>query len=197
MVVEPAYRLAASLLRHPNPKTLREAFPDAGMTPNQAYPISRWLEFHGAVTKRGDHYEADLKTLVDLLSAQRRRHVLPAATHLVAPPIEDVHAQLDAAGIRHVFAYTTAANLLVYFEPLPHIEVYVEKRDVARVRPSLRPGKVPLEVYTTRLDDLPHDEGDRGLPRTDLLRTAVDVNAHPYGGAHAALLRDALSEAYK
>lgn len=195
-LTETAYKVSRRLLTPPRStnimqvaRSLQPPVPQA-----TAYKIVRWMKYHGAVSERENGYSVDLRRMLDLLAATRISTLLPnrvSKTHL---DVEAFHKRLKEAQLDHIFAFATAANLTAYFEPLETIQVYVPTGASRKIADLAGKGDITVEVFEERLHTIPRRESSDGLPITELLRTAIDVRAHPRGGAYATILEDALSK---
>lgn len=195
-ISETAYRIAKHLLAYPSARRIQDITHDLvpAIPAASAYKVVRWMKYHGAVVERNRLYSVDLRRLLDLLAATRVSNLLP--TRVLTSPLDPpaLHARLQEARLDHVFAFSTAASLTAFFEPLENLQVYVEKGATRRVSEVVGEGKIEVEVFEDRLETVPRQTSADGLPITELLRTAIDVRSHPRGGAYATILQDALSK---
>jgi hypothetical protein len=97
-------------------------------------------------------------------------------------------------GTAFVTCMFTAGNSWAFFEPRRDLHLYVERRDLSRIR-SLIPRtsraarqETQVQLYVESLNQVPHVDRQR-RPVTTPLFTTIDLRAHPEGGAHAEFLR--------
>ncbi len=194
-ISDSAYVICRRLLIPPAPRTIVDVV--EGLKPPMpqasAYRIVRWMKYHGAVQDRRPGYSIDLRRMLDLLAATRISNLLPSRTTTTKLDPRALHERLAKEGLDHVFAFSTAANLTAYFEPLEAFQLYVPKGASRQLADLAGRGRFSVEIFEEDLGRLPRQTSADGLPITELLRTAIDVRAHPRGGSYATVLQDALA----
>lgn len=166
---------------------------ELGTTPSAIETWIHWMTFHRAIRFDGDRLEADRGRLLTLLTAARTTHLRPSPPFATNRSVDEIHDVLEAAGVRHVFGFFTAANRWSFFEPRDDCHVYVDRGRLGDLRDAIRPsGPVerrpttvqPFVEPVSAIETLVRD----GVPVTGLFETVVDLRAHPEGGAHADFL---------
>lgn len=128
-----------------------------------------------------------------LLTATRMTHIRPTAPFTTTLTLEEAHLALERARIPHVFGFFTAANRWAFFEDRQDLHAYVDRGRLRTAQAALsrkappRARPVTVQLYVEPLRSIPVVM--RGsLPITDVFQTALDLRAHPEGGAHADFL---------
>ncbi|HVL48733.1 MAG TPA: hypothetical protein VM889_09265 [Candidatus Thermoplasmatota archaeon] len=166
--------------------------------------VVRFLQFHQAVRPDAGRWAVEWEKTARLLGALRLSSVVPVRTVDAAVSQAEVRDRLEAAGVPHVFAFTTAANALAYFEPQPETCVYVEKRragEAARLL-QLESASNPRRarslashprvlLFGERLAVLDSTASAIGTI-TSLHQTYVDLLHYPLAGAQADFLKKAI-----
>jgi hypothetical protein len=129
----------------------------------------------------------DARRLLQFYTAHRMARLYPATTFTTDLAPAELSRSLHREGIRHGLAMMSAANEWAFFEPRRRIELYVDRRDVARARRVLTPGRTPVDVFADNLNEIPVTTRE-GLHVTSTFLTIIDCRAHPEGGAHAEFL---------
>lgn len=186
-------RIARFLLLGPRPFTINLIGELIQVPQPSVYEITRWLKYHRAIVQEGGYWVPDAHRLLGLVASTRRGDVVPARTLSTDGDAVRVHQILDRHQVRHAFGYLTAANLHLYYQPEPRIQLLVPSNQVTTARRALPEGDRPVEIYARDLEHTGTQVLADGLPATDLLETAIDVRAHPDGGPHADILLQALA----
>lgn len=195
-LTETAYAVCRRLLTPPPPLKILDVGRDVRPPIPQAsvYKVVRWMKYHGAALDRPSGHSVDLRRMLDLLAATRVSNLLPTSTTATGLDLHAMHGRLEQARLAHVFAFSTAANLTAYFEPLESIQLYVPKGTSRTFAEIAGKGRYSVELFEEDLGKIPTQTSADGLPVTELLRTAIDVRAHPRGGPYATMLQDAIAK---
>lgn len=114
---------------------------------------------------------------------------------------------LEQHQIRHVFAFTTAANQWAYFEPDPTTHIIIDRNDLQRLGRIIKPESPPastdrrkspvkhVNVFADNLELLDATNA-RGLNLTTRIQTWIDLRHFPHAGAHAAFFQQVIAEEY-
>lgn len=192
----------------PSARRLADQF-DAGHS--QVAQIVNLLQFHRALREVAEGLAVEWRQLARVMAALRVPDIVPRRTFALSIDAAALHRKLETRSIRHAFGFTTAANLIAYFEPHPETCIIVEQSQLddltrlarddglpegppfAKLHPSgeLPRGSSRLFVFTERLDKLDITQTKSG-PSTSLHQTYVDLLQFPLAGAHADFLERAI-----
>lgn len=174
---------------------------DLSMTPASVNEVLRFLRFHSGIGPRPGN-EVRWRRVAETFSHLRLAAMMPARQ--LHGPV-DAHGAaelLDAAGVPHVFAFRTAANLWAYFEPEPQTHIIVSPT-------HLKAAKEALEGETTNRSRAPNTnlfaDDIRSVPNTlrqdlqvtDRLMTWIDLRHFPFAGAHHAFFESVIMDLYE
>jgi hypothetical protein len=199
----------------PSARKLAETL-DAGHS--QVADVVAFLTFHRALRETPEGWSVDWRQLARVMAALRLPDIVPRRTFATPIDMDALHRELQESEIGHAFGFTTAANLIAYFEPHPEVCLIIEEAQLnafsrlarqdglpedegplfARIGPLARPprGSARLLVFTDRLEKLDIVSTKTG-PATSLHQTYVDLLQFPLAGAHADFLERAIEARWK
>lgn len=174
-----------------------------------------FLVFHRALREGESGLVVEWDQLARIVGALRLPSIMPERTFDAVLSQEDARAEFERREIRHAFAFTTAANILAYFEPHPEVCILVERRDLAaaaRVFSEAAAGLVTprsrspvadprsassrFMLFPDRIQRLDVTDSDQGRV-TSLHQTYVDLLYFPLAGAHADFLKKAIDKRWQ
>ncbi len=175
------------------PKNASALLEAAEVSTSTLYRILGFYAYHRALDYAGTPLRADKKKIIALAGGLRADRAVPDTVIKQGPSLPETHRRLDADGIRHVFGFASAANLLSYFEPAGITSIYLAPGSKKKAKRILeRKGRETIHVHVEDMARIKAETTAEEYPITSPVRTLIDLTTDPNGGAHAAFLEEVL-----